>query len=108
MDVFLSRFHFVNSCSSGPGIYHGTLNIETDSEDHIDGTALLPYPPFAGGVAEVPLSTNLTEFHFILLYKDRIFGICNLNDEITYQETLPIVCRTLSTSDQLSDPATET
>lgn len=90
-------FHFVNSCPLGPGIYHGTLNIETDSEDHIDEAALLPYPPLAGGDAEVPLSINLTEFHFILLYKNRIFGICNLNDEMTYQETLPIVCQTLTT-----------
>ncbi|KAF8167767.1 DigA protein [Crassisporium funariophilum] len=76
---------------TGPGIYHGFLNVETDSEDHIDGAALLPYPNTIGSdVPEIPISLSLTEFHFILLYKDRIVGICNLDDKMTYEETLPI------------------
>jgi len=78
----------------GPGIYHGSLNLETEAEDHIDTAALLPYPAFAGNdVPEVPLSLSLTEFHFILLYKERVVGICNLDDRMTYEETLPLVCR---------------
>ena len=38
-----------------------------------------------------PLSLSLTEFHFILLYKDRILGICSLDDRLAYEESLPIV-----------------
>ncbi|KAF9056509.1 DigA protein [Panaeolus papilionaceus] len=76
---------------TGPGIYHGGLNIESDSEDHIDGAGLLPYPPTPNSdMPEVPISMSLTEFHFILLYKDRIVGICNLNDKAVYEELLPI------------------
>ncbi|KAJ3516463.1 hypothetical protein NLJ89_g1114 [Agrocybe chaxingu] len=76
---------------TGPGIYHGSVSVDSDSEDHIDSAALLPYPPSAGSdIAEVPLSLSLTEFHFILLYKDRVVGICNLDDRATYEETLPI------------------
>lgn len=76
---------------TGPGIYHGSLNLETEAEDHIDAAALLPYPASTGSdVPEVPLSLNLTEFHFILLYKDRVVGICNLDDRMTYEETLPL------------------
>ena len=78
----------------GPGIYHGSLNLETEGEDHIDTAALLPYPTSSGNdVPEVPLSLNLTEFHFILLYRERVVGICNLDDRMTYEETLPLVCR---------------
>ena len=40
-----------------------------------------------------PLSLSLTEFHFILLYKDRILGICSLDDKLSYEESLPIVRR---------------
>jgi hypothetical protein len=76
---------------TGPGIYHGSLNIDTDSEDHIDGAALLPYPSSDGTELGTPLSLSLTEFHFILLYKDRILGICSLDDRLAYEEALPIV-----------------
>ena len=40
---------------------------------------------------EVPLSIALTEFHFLLLYKDRIAAVCNLNEKLTYEEILPLV-----------------
>jgi hypothetical protein len=74
------------------GVYHGSLKIDTDSEDHIDNAQLLTYPSLLGlGAADLPLSLSLTEFHFLLLYKDRIIGMCNLNDEVTYEEQLPIV-----------------
>lgn len=43
-------------------------------------------------VDSVPLSIAMTEFHFILLYKDRIRAICHLNDEIVYEEMINLVC----------------
>jgi hypothetical protein len=67
------------------------MNIDADSEDHIDGAALLPYPSSGGTEMGTPLSLSLTEFHFILLYKDRILGICSLDDRLAYEESLPIV-----------------
>jgi hypothetical protein len=73
----------------GQGIYHGSVNFESTTEDFIDAAQLLPYPP----PSEVaPLSIALTEFHFILLYKDRIAAICNLNEQQTYEDPLPLVC----------------
>ena len=39
------------------------------------------------------MSLSLTEFHFILLYKDRILGIRSLDDKLAYEEVLPIVRR---------------
>lgn len=42
-------------------------------------------------VTEIPISVALTEFHFVLLYKDRVRAICQLNDQIVYEEMIPMV-----------------
>jgi vacuolar protein sorting-associated protein 18 len=39
----------------------------------------------------MPTSIALTEFHFILLYKDRVAAVCNLDEKLTYEEPLPLV-----------------
>jgi vacuolar protein sorting-associated protein 18 len=87
--------------SLAPGIYHGTLNFESNSDDLIDGAQLLPYPLFPppspsspsvdATTPEIPISIALTEFHFILIYKDRIAAVCNLDEKLTYEERLPLV-----------------
>jgi hypothetical protein len=74
------------------GVYHGSLKIDSEAEDHIDNAQLLPYPALTGlGAGDLPLSLALTEFHFLILYKDRIVGICSLNDHVAYEEQLPVV-----------------
>ncbi|KII93824.1 hypothetical protein PLICRDRAFT_49843 [Plicaturopsis crispa FD-325 SS-3] len=85
---------------TAPGIYHGTLNFESTSDDLIDGAQLLPYPILsptssspdrgASTTAEAPVSIALTEFHFLLLYKDRITGVCILDEKLAYEESLPL------------------
>ncbi|KAJ7071163.1 Pep3/Vps18/deep orange family-domain-containing protein [Mycena amicta] len=74
------------------GVYHGVLNFETTSDNFIDGGDLLPYPTsFDASTPEgAPSSMALTEFHFVLLYKDRVVGICNLDKKQTYEEALPL------------------
>ncbi|RPD81956.1 hypothetical protein L226DRAFT_528166 [Lentinus tigrinus ALCF2SS1-7] len=83
------------------GIYHGNLDFESTSDDLIDGAQLLPYPTVASSpslsptrqnVASnvVPLSMSLTEFHFLLLYRDRVLGVSNLNQQLAYEELLPL------------------
>jgi len=46
----------------------------------------LPYPPHLQ--ANTPLSMVMTKFHFMLLYKDHLVGICNLNEKTTYEVPL--------------------
>ena len=88
--------HEINIPGIAPGIYHGSLNFDA-SNDFIDGAQLLPYPALttssspAAVSPDVPISISLTEFHFILLYRDRVLGICNLDDRTTYEEALPLV-----------------
>ncbi|KAF9015512.1 Pep3/Vps18/deep orange family-domain-containing protein [Cyathus striatus] len=73
------------------GIYHGLINLESTSEDHVDAAQLLPYPTLNGDyMSELPISLALTEFHFLLLFKDRVIGICNLDDRMTHEELLPV------------------
>lgn len=74
----------------GQGIYHGTMNYSSSSDDFVDSAQLLPYPA-ADNTSPTPLSMSITEFHFVLLYKDRIAAICNLNDALVYDELLPLV-----------------
>jgi hypothetical protein len=84
---------------TGPGIFHGSLNFESTSDDLIDAAQLLPYPTFSSSAsspspqttAESPASIALTEFHLILLYKDRIAGVSRLDEKLTYEESLPLV-----------------
>ncbi|KAG5652301.1 hypothetical protein H0H81_005523 [Sphagnurus paluster] len=80
---------------TGPGIYHGILNFESTSDDFIDAAQLLPYPSETDP-PEAPCSIALTEFHFILLYKDRISAVCNLDDQLKYEESLPLVNQEIS------------
>ncbi|KAK1228615.1 tethering complex subunit [Marasmius sp. AFHP31] len=72
---------------TGPGIYHGKLNFSSNSDDLIDSADVLPYPAPA---SEFPISVALTEFHYVLLYKDRIVGVCSLDDKTVYEEPLPL------------------
>lgn len=34
---------------------------------------------------------TLTEFHFVVVYRDRISAFCHLNEKMTYEEILPLV-----------------
>lgn len=62
------------------------LNFESSTDDLIDSAQLLPYPLHLQ--AKTPLSMVMTKFHFILLYKDYLVGICNLNEKTTYEVPL--------------------
>ncbi|CAG8582248.1 14325_t:CDS:10 [Acaulospora morrowiae] len=83
---------------TGPGIYHGNLVFGSqDFGDHvIDSAQLFPYPATPSEtdpstlVSEIPLSIALTEFHFILLYKERVRAICQLNDQIVFEDNIPL------------------
>ncbi|KAI0321128.1 Pep3/Vps18/deep orange family-domain-containing protein [Amylostereum chailletii] len=84
---------------TGPGIYHGSFNLQLNSDDHIDNAQLFPYPAFPASpgtsqgdasLPETPVSIALTEFHFILLYPDRIAAISTLDENLAYEEVLPL------------------
>lgn len=58
----------------------------------IDSAQLLPYPTHHSNFTmESPISVALSEFHFILAYKNHIAGVNILNEVLAYEETLPVV-----------------
>ncbi|RCH94208.1 hypothetical protein CU098_004601, partial [Rhizopus stolonifer] len=103
---FFSRFHELQQQGiaesfawlTGPGIYHGALvyGSQNVGDSVIDDVQLLQYPATPSDdesgqlVTEIPISVALTEFHFVLLYQDRVRAICQLNDQIVYEEMIPI------------------
>ncbi|KAG0167963.1 hypothetical protein DFQ28_011230 [Apophysomyces sp. BC1034] len=103
---FFSRFQELQQQSvaqtfawlTGPGIYHGNLVFGSQNmgENVIDNAQLLQYPSSSSDnslgqpVTEIPIRVALTEFHFILLYKDRIRAVCQLNDKVVYEEMIPL------------------
>jgi hypothetical protein len=40
--------------------------------------------------SEAPISVALSRFHLILLFRDRVKAICILNDEVVYEERIPL------------------
>ncbi|SPO29308.1 related to DigA protein [Ustilago trichophora] len=44
----------------------------------------------AAPITEIPLSIALTEFHFVLLYQDRAMAISSLDDQVVFEEALPL------------------
>ncbi|KAG0232703.1 hypothetical protein BGW42_007957 [Actinomortierella wolfii] len=83
---------------TGPGIYHGNLvfGSQNPGDSVIDAAQLLPYPATrldsdsTTAVSEVPIAIALTEFHFILLNRERIRAINQLNDQIVFDELIPL------------------
>jgi len=78
---------------NGAGIYHGNLVFGSQNvgDSVIDMPHLLPYPATLSAAVEFPISIALTEFHFILLYKERIRAVNQLNDQIVFDELIPLV-----------------
>ncbi|KAF9362080.1 hypothetical protein BGX26_004165 [Mortierella sp. AD094] len=80
---------------TGPGVYHGNLIFGSQNDSVIDMPQLLPYPatrldPDTSAVSEVPIAIALTEFHFILLYRERVRAVNQLNDQIVFDELIPL------------------
>jgi hypothetical protein len=41
--------------------------------------------------SDVPISITLTEFHFVVVYKDRVVAVSSLDEKLAYEETIPLV-----------------
>ncbi|KAJ3120771.1 hypothetical protein HK098_004251 [Nowakowskiella sp. JEL0407] len=84
-----------------PGIYYGSLSFgnQNAGDNVVENAQLLPYPPskqqattVGDGIigVNVPISIALTQFHFILLFSDRVKGINALSGEVVYEEEIPL------------------
>lgn len=79
-----------------PGIYFGRLVFgnQGPSDSVADNAQLLPYPDANGSSSaesEAPVSIAMTEFHFIMLYRDRVKAVGTMTQDLVYQEEIPLV-----------------
>jgi len=100
--VFLCLPVLPSSCShipllSAPGIFNGNI-VFGSQETLTDGATLMNFPklkaregPYAKEDLSHPLSISLTEFHFVLLYPDRIVCVNRLNQATVFEEFFPQV-----------------
>jgi hypothetical protein len=88
---------FFSTLLSGAGIYYGNLvfgSQDSVADKVVDDGKLLAYPNYPTSESKAseslpPLSLVLTEFHFLLLNKKRLFAINQLSEEIVYEENFP-------------------
>ncbi|KAG8747248.1 hypothetical protein FRC10_001864 [Ceratobasidium sp. 414] len=94
------------------GLFHATLSTarpisgDLSSQDLLDASSLLPYPTAlsdgtttlarspgsrdAASPDSFPLGVVLTEFHFVLLLKDRVVGFSRLDESMVYSEIISL------------------
>src|SRR5580692_8995335 len=79
------------------------MNLTPNVNEIIASASLLQYPysaasqspsssPRAPSNPPVPLSMAVTDFHFLLLYHDRVCAVSSLDDKLVYEEFLGLVC----------------
>ncbi|PRP82641.1 hypothetical protein PROFUN_09752 [Planoprotostelium fungivorum] len=85
---------------TGPGVYYGDLifGSQNTGESVMVDHSLVPYPSFPGSemattvvdgrnrMLSIPLSLILTQYHFVLLYYDRIQAISSITREVVWEE----------------------
>lgn len=42
--------------------------------------------------APIPLSIAITQWHWLLLYTDRLVAVARENEKVVWEEALPLVC----------------
>ncbi|KAK4687400.1 vacuolar protein sorting-associated protein 18, partial [Tremellales sp. Uapishka_1] len=87
---------------TAPGLYNSALS-SSSMPDILIKPALLPYPSLSDSVTPVfsrsantdnsppvPISIAITQWHWILLYTDRVVGISRESEKVVWEETLPL------------------
>jgi len=97
----------------GPGLYTSLLST-TAAPEILVKPSLVPYPTSTPGPAfsrnsapsttDVPLNIAISQWHWILLYSDRMVGISRETEKVVFEEKLPLV--SLHTDNAENRPAT--
>ncbi|XP_061405705.1 vacuolar protein sorting-associated protein 18 homolog [Lethenteron reissneri] len=74
---------------TGSGVYFGSLDYNRQGSMLADAQQW-PYPTSNDGDTKQPNSIVLTQFHFLLMFPDRMSAICTLNGQLTYEDIAPV------------------
>ncbi|XP_065901474.1 vacuolar protein sorting-associated protein 18 homolog [Dysidea avara] len=71
---------------TGAGIYYGHLDFGSDQV--IVEPRLIPYhsQDSSSSQSDVPIAMCLTQFHCLVMYRDKLEALCVLNDKVVFQE----------------------
>ena len=96
--------------TSGPGLYTSPL-ASTTTPEVVSKPSLVPYPPAPGSAqpsfnrstaapdaTPVPISVAISQWHWILLYTDRIVGIARETEKVVFEERISLVSSMRSAS----------
>lgn len=82
---------------NGVGIYYGNLvfGSQDKGQDVLQNGKLLTYPsvpdPATGAMRSIPpASLTLTQFHFILVHRNRLLAINQLSEDVVYEEVFNV------------------
>ncbi|BBN08408.1 vacuolar protein sorting-associated protein 18 [Marchantia polymorpha subsp. ruderalis] len=73
---------------SGPGIYHGHINLTTaqsNEDNHLEQKALLKYSKITGDTSK-PCSLALSEFHFLVCYNQSLKVVNTASEEVVEEQ----------------------
>ncbi|KAJ3258408.1 hypothetical protein HDU77_002252, partial [Chytriomyces hyalinus] len=86
--LFSQLLSIFNMIRAVPGIYAGELNTTSPQSDSIITNAELH--PLLGSETIAPISIALTEFHYIILYSNRVKAISYLTNELVFDEAIAL------------------
>lgn len=83
-----------DSCppSTAGGILHTPLS-SNPSPSLLSSPALLPFPTTSSPSLQTPISMTVTQYHYLLLYVDRVCAVGRLDERLVWEERLPLVRR---------------
>lgn len=78
---------------AGPGIYHGELKLGLQQggtniveENFVENKSLLDYAKLGDGTAVKPCALALTEFHFLLLYENKLKVVNRVSEKVVEEK----------------------
>jgi hypothetical protein len=87
----------------GPGLYTSPL-ASTTTPEVVAKPSLIPYPPAPGSTqpgfnrspaapeaTPIPINVAISQWHWILLYTDRIVGIARETEKVVFEERISLV-----------------
>lgn len=99
-----------------PGLYTSSLS-SAPSNDILLRPSLIPYPifddsalhdfaprpaPSSPSLPAIPIAVAVTQWHWLLLYSDRVAGVSRENEKVVWEEKLPLVSSLLSQNNVMS------
>jgi len=81
------------SSQTASGILHSPLltPLTPSSSSLLANPTLLHFPTTSSPSTQTPISMTVTQYHYLLLYSDRVCAVGRLDERLVWEERLPLV-----------------